>query len=64
MTLILQELDLDELMYTAIVKNRVDFVQLFLLERGVNLRNFLTFERLLDIYNKASDIRTYFFAFQ
>ena len=37
-------------MFEALSQDKVDFVKL-LLEYGVNLRKFLTFKRLQDLYN-------------
>ncbi|CAF0977505.1 unnamed protein product [Brachionus calyciflorus] len=42
-----------DLMFSAILKNRVQFVNL-LLENGFSLKNFLTHERLLKLYKEAS----------
>ena len=39
-----------DLMYTAIKLNRVDFAIEFL-ENGIILNNFLTYRRLLKLYN-------------
>ncbi|WAR05096.1 TRPCG-like protein [Mya arenaria] len=42
---------LDDVMFSAILLNRIDFIKLFL-EHGVSLKKFLTKERLLMLYNK------------
>ncbi|XP_060577769.1 transient receptor potential cation channel subfamily M member-like 2 isoform X4 [Ruditapes philippinarum] len=44
---------LDDVMFSAIQLNRVDFIELFL-DHGVSLREFLTKKRLLLLYNKIS----------
>lgn len=44
-------LSLDSLMEDAIVKNRVEFVELFL-ENGYNIKTYLTYGKLLNLYNK------------
>lgn len=46
-------MDLYEAMFTALVQDRVDFVQLFL-DNGVNLSKFLTVRRLRDLYSDVS----------
>ena len=51
--LMFQTHELGDVMYQAIVKNRVDFVQMFL-ENGVNPKDFLTIRRLLQLYNSVS----------
>jgi transient receptor potential cation channel subfamily M protein 5 len=43
-------LSLDSLMEDAIIKNRVQFVELFL-ENGYNLKSYLTYSKLLNLYN-------------
>lgn len=43
-------LSLDSLMEDAIIKNRVEFVELFL-ENGYNIKNYLTYGKLLNLYN-------------
>lgn len=44
---------LEEKMFEAFSQDKVDFVKL-LLEYGVNLKKFLTFKRLQDLYNCVS----------
>ena len=44
---------LEEKMFEALSQDKVDFVKL-LLEYGVNLKKFLTFKRLQDLYNFVS----------
>ena len=46
--------ELDDVMYQAIMKNRVDFVQMFL-ENGVSPKDFLSTHRLLQLYNNVSE---------
>ena len=41
---------LDDAMFTALVQDRTDFVQLFL-DNGVDLKRFLTIRRLRDLYD-------------
>jgi len=48
--MLLQPGDLEKLMHMAITTNRVDFVRLFL-EHGVSLTDFLTINRLRQLYN-------------
>ncbi len=45
--------ELDDVMQSALLANRVDFVKLFM-ENGVSLKDFLTVRRLLSIYNNVS----------
>ena len=49
----LQTGELDDVMYLAIMKNRVDFVQMFL-ENGVSPKDFLSIKRMLLLYNNVS----------
>ncbi|XP_052244809.1 transient receptor potential cation channel subfamily M member-like 2 isoform X3 [Dreissena polymorpha] len=42
---------LDDVMFSAIQLNRVDFIELFL-DHGVSLKEFLTKKRLLQLYNR------------
>lgn len=42
---------LNDLMYTAILENKVEFVKLFL-ENGLVLKNFATYRRLIKMYNE------------
>ena len=48
-------MDLYETMFTALVQDRVDFVQLFM-DNGVDLKRFLTVQRLRDLYDDVSAI--------
>lgn len=41
---------LEERMFDAFAQDKIDFVKLYL-DYGVNLRKFLTFKRLKDLYN-------------
>ena len=41
---------LEDAMFTALVQDRADFVQLFL-DNGVSLKKFLTIHRLRDLYD-------------
>lgn len=41
-----------DIMFSAILKNRIEFVNL-LLENGFNLKNFLTYERYLQLFEKV-----------
>ena len=43
---------LDDVMFSAIQLNRADFVDLFL-DHGVNLKDFLTPQRLLSLYGNV-----------
>ncbi len=52
----LQKLDLYEAMFTALVQDRVDFVQLFI-DSGVDLKRLLTVRRLRDLYDDVSVAR-------
>jgi len=54
--MLFQQKRLEKMMHMAIVNNRVSFVRL-LLENGVSLREFLTDEELLALYN---DVRLKF----
>ena len=45
--------DLEEVMFTALRKDCVDFVKLFL-ENGLNLKEFLTKDRLRDLYKRVN----------
>lgn len=40
-------------MKEALIQNRVDFVRI-LLEKGVNMKEFLTIQRLEDLYNTVN----------
>ena len=42
---------LDQILYTAILENKVDFVRLLLENPAVHLKEFTTVERLLHLYN-------------
>ena len=44
-----QKLDLDEAMFTALIQDKDEFVNLFI-DSGLNLRKFLTVQRLYDLY--------------
>lgn len=44
-------------MFMALVKNRHEFVQLFL-DNGIRLSNFLTYGRLRDIYEESLNEKT------
>lgn len=48
--MLLQKEDLEEMMHLAIINNRFNFVRL-LLESGVTLREYLTVDELLKLYN-------------
>ena len=48
-----QKLSLYDAMFTALVQDRVDFVQLFL-ENGVNMKKFLSIETLWNLYGNVS----------
>jgi len=43
---------LDEMMHIAILENRIEFVKLFI-ENDFSLKQFLTYERLLQLYNEV-----------
>ena len=45
-------MDLERAMQTALVENKVDFVQLFI-DSGVKLKSFLTVGRLEDLYQEV-----------
>ena len=45
--------ELDDVMFDAILNDRVDFVRL-LLENSFNLKKFLTYRRLIKLYNEVS----------
>ena len=47
----LQRGSLDQILYTAILENKVDFVRLLLENPAVHLREFTTVERILHLYN-------------
>ena len=47
----LQRGSLNQILYTAILENKVDFVRLLLENPAVDLREFTTVERLLHLYN-------------
>ena len=49
----LQQMDLYEAMFTALVQDRMDFVQLFI-DNGVDLKRFLTVRKLRDLYDDVS----------
>jgi hypothetical protein len=51
---------LDGLMYTAILDNRIEFVQLFL-DNGFALKTFLTYRVLLKLYNEVNFKPTCYF---
>ena len=42
-------------MFSAILKDRIEFVNL-LLDNGFNLKNFLTYERYLKLFEKVKKI--------
>ena len=48
----LQAGELDEVMYLALLGDRVDFIKL-LLENGVSLKQFLTVKRMIQLYNNV-----------
>ena len=48
-------------MFTALVQDRVDFVQLFI-DSGVDLKRLLTTRRLRDLYDDVGSTR--FFSFE
>ena len=50
---LLQPEDLHEVMYEAILNNKPDFVRLFV-ANGVDLGEFLSIQRLLQLYNNVS----------
>jgi len=54
--MLFQQKQLEKMMHMAIVNNRVSFVRL-LLENGVSLREFLTADELVALYN---DVRLTF----
>ena len=41
--------DLNNFMHTAIIENRTEFIELFI-ENDFNLKQFLTYRRLLNLY--------------
>ena len=43
---------LNDLMFTAIVNDKIDFVKIFL-ENGCNMSEFLTYRRLIKLYNQV-----------
>ena len=47
-----QQLNLEEKMMYALIRNRVEFVKL-LLDKGVSMEEFLTKNRLLKLYEAA-----------
>ena len=51
-----------EAMFTAMVQNRVDFVQLFL-DNGVELKEFLNVRRLRELYDEVSKVKYVMIAF-
>ena len=52
--LLFQSGSLDDVMLDALRLGRVDFVKLFL-ANGVSMRDFLTVQRLRNLYNSVSD---------
>jgi hypothetical protein len=44
-------------MYNAIINDRVDFVKLFI-ENGFQVKKFLTYRRLIKLYNDVSEINS------
>lgn len=50
-----QTIPLYDAMFTALVQDRVDFVQLFM-ENGVNLKNFLSIATLWNLYGNVSSM--------
>ncbi|KAI8514536.1 Transient receptor putative cation channel sub M member 2 [Branchiostoma belcheri] len=46
--------ELEDLMYSAILEDKVNFVKLFL-ENGISLRDFLTVRRLQSLYSEGSE---------
>lgn len=49
--------DLEKMMTTALVDNKVDFVRLFL-QNGINLKTYLTHEKLLDLYRQTAKVNS------
>ena len=45
----------DEMMHIAILENKTDFVKLFV-ENDFSLKQFLTYERLLQLYNEVNKL--------
>lgn len=55
----LQKMNLYDAMFTALVQDRADFVQLFL-DNGVDLKRFLTIRRLRDLYDDVCVTASFF----
>ena len=49
----LQTEELNEVMSSALLGNRVDFIKL-IMENGLSLKDFLTVKRMLQLYNNVS----------
>ena len=49
-----QNISMYDAMFTALVQDRVDFVQLFM-ENGVSMKKFLSIETLWNLYANVSD---------
>ena len=50
--------ELHNVMYLALMQNRVDFVKLFM-ETGLGLQDFLTVERMTQMYDEVRTIVLY-----
>ena len=49
----MQAEELNEVMSSALLGNRVDFIKL-IMENGLGLKDFLTVKRMLQLYNNVS----------